>query len=215
MGKEKVFSGITPEGCHLFLINLSSIQLWTLPWEGLIGRRKCKFYCLICTLKNKWKERVRKRGHERGAEVTRNTEIMDSLPEVTAMCYTEHKCRSGLSICWVFWKQCQYNYACGGRTDGAESNLTFSDWYLFIITQHNGLLRQCTQSSLLYGKPINPLWQVCFCFGFNAALLHYYLGNTKRINISLHTWTNKPWVRYSIYVNDVYSPLSVCLVVPR
>ena len=60
----------------------------------------------ICILPNKLKEnaqeRVRKRGDGNRAEVTRNTEIMDSLPEVTGMCYTEHEYRSGLSICWVF-----------------------------------------------------------------------------------------------------------------
>lgn len=48
--------------------------------------------------------RVRKSGGrgEKAAEVTRNTEIMDSLPEVTGMCYPENEYRSGLSICWVF-----------------------------------------------------------------------------------------------------------------
>lgn len=55
-----------------------------------------------------------------------------------------------------------------------------------------GLPWQCKQSSVLYGKLINPLWQVV-CFRFNVGLLHCYLENTK--NLSVHKWIKKPPLR--------------------
>lgn len=139
----------TPEGQQqTYFPLICSIAFWTpvfTKFNWIPGRRKyvMEMYRSICIFQNKWKGSIQKGARkERGrdenrAEVGRNTDLMDSPPEVTGMCYPEHECRSSLSICWVFWKQCQYNYACCAGADGAESNLTFIERYRFIILEAN------------------------------------------------------------------------------
>lgn len=129
----------------IFPINLLNCILDPVftKFNWIPGRRKyvMEMYRTICIFQNKWKGSIQKGARkERGrdenrAEVGRNTDLMDSPPEMTGMCYPEHECRSSLSICWVFWKQCQYNYACCAGADGAESNLTFIERYRFIILE--------------------------------------------------------------------------------